>query len=59
MPLQTGPNSIRSNVTELMKPARSTARRRAILTIAKKNGISIRDAQFKQAKRIAETKARQ
>jgi hypothetical protein len=58
MPLQRGPNSFRANVTELMKGVQSQSRRKAINTIARKNGISKSDAQFKQAKSIAVSQAR-
>lgn len=54
MPLSTGVNSIRKNVSELMgNPIQSAARKKAILTIAKKNNISIKEAQFKQALAIS------
>jgi len=58
MPLKTGINSIRSNVSELMKPALSEARKKAIITIARKNNISIADAQLKQALAIGRSQAR-
>lgn len=53
MPLQTGPNSIRANVTELMGKVLSPARKKAISTIARKNNISLSDAKFQQAITIA------
>lgn len=53
MTLQTGPNSIRKNVATLMKPVQSQARKKAIITIAKKNNIPKKQAQFAQAKAIA------
>lgn len=58
MSLQTGPNSIRNNVSTLMKPVISPARKKAIQTIAKKHGMSFADAQFHQAKRIAQVNAK-
>lgn len=58
MPLKRGPGTVRSNVSELMQPAQSTARKRAIHTIAKRNNISLKDAQFKQAVAIAKTQSR-
>lgn len=59
MPLKTGTNSIRQNVRELMSSVDSPSRKKAIMTIAKKNNISYKEAQFKQAIAIAKTKARQ
>ena len=54
MPLKKGSGSIRYNVGELMnQPIQSASRRKAILTIAKKNGISVQEARFRQAKAIA------
>lgn len=58
MPLQTGPNSIRSNVSELMKSPQSAARRKAIITLARKHGISKEEAQMRQALAIAKHQAR-
>lgn len=58
MPLKKGPNTIRGNVRELMQPVQSAARKKAVLTIAKKHGISRKDAQFKQALAIAQSQAR-
>jgi len=57
-PLLKGPTSIRANVRELMGPVQSQSRKRAIHTIAKKNNISMTDAQFKQARAIAISQAR-
>lgn len=57
-PLIKGPGSIRKNVVELMKPPQSAARKKAIMTIAKKNNISRPEAQFKQAKAIAISQSR-
>ena len=60
MPLKTGPNSIRANVTELMSsPIQSASRKKAIATLAKRRNISRQEARFLQAKAIAITKARQ
>ena len=58
MPLDKGLNSIRKNVAELMQPVLSQARKKAILTIARKNNISLEEAQYKQALRIAQSQAR-
>lgn len=57
-PLQKGLGTVRSNVSVLMQPPVSQARKKAISTIAKKNNISRQDAQFRQATRIAQTQAR-
>jgi hypothetical protein len=51
--LLKGTGNVRANVTTLMAPARSPSRKKAIITIAKKNNISRSDAQFKQAVAIA------
>lgn len=58
MPLSKGPSTIRKNVTELMQPALSGARKKAIHTIAKKHNIALKDAQFKQAVAISRSLAR-
>lgn len=59
MPLKRGPNSIRYNVTELVtKPVLSQARKKALVTIARKNGISIEQAKLKQALAISKSQAR-
>jgi hypothetical protein len=57
-PLKTGINSIRSNVSQLMKPPMSPSRKKAISTIARTNNISRSDAQMKQSLAIAKTYAR-
>lgn len=57
MPLLTGPNTIRANVGELMKSVQSPSRKKAILTIAKKNNIPMKEAQFRQALAISRTQA--
>lgn len=50
---------IRAKVTDLMtSPVRSAARKKAILTIAKKHNISRKDAQFRQSIRIAQSQVR-
>ncbi len=54
MPLNKN-NGIRGNVTELMKTPQSQARKKAIVTISRKNNISKKDAQFKQALAIAKS----
>lgn len=56
--LQKGPGTIRANVAQLMAPAKSQSRKRAILTLAKKHNISAGDAQFRQAIRISQQYAR-
>lgn len=56
-PLTSGPNSIRSNVKELMTTVQSSARKKAIRTIARKNNISIKEAQFRQAVAISRSQA--
>lgn len=58
MPLKKGPGSIRQNVTELMKPPVSAARKRAIVTIARRRNIPRSEAQFTQARAIAISQAR-
>lgn len=57
-PLKTGPNSIRANVMELMKAPQSPARKKAISTIARRNNVGRKEAQFAQAKAIAINQAR-
>ena len=50
---------MRSNFGVLMNnPVESESRHKAILTIARKNGISYDDAKQKQALRIIQTQAR-
>lgn len=56
--LAKGPGTVRQNVSVLMQPARSMARKKAILTIAKTRNVSRADAQFIQARRIAQSQAR-
>ena len=58
MPLIKGPNSIRVNVSELMKQPQSASRKKAISTIARKNNITRQEAQFRQALRISQTYAK-
>ena len=50
--------TIRQNVTSLMQGRVGPARRKAIMTIAKKNNINRTDARFKQAVAIARTTQR-
>lgn len=57
-PLKSGINSIRTNVQSLMSPLIGRTRQKAIQTIARKNNISLEDAQYKQAIRIAQKQAR-
>lgn len=56
--LKKGPGSVRQNVNTLMAPAVSQARKKAIITLARKHNLSIEDAQFYQAQRIAQSQAR-
>ena len=58
MPLQSGPGTIKSNVSELMSKVQSPARKKAIVTLAKKHNISLKEAQFRQAKAIAVSQSR-
>lgn len=59
MPLKKGQASIRSNVAELTEnPVLSSARKKAIATLARKHNISIKEATFKQALAIAKSQAR-
>lgn len=58
MPLKPGINNIRSNVDKLMKPVVSPARKKALMTMMKERGMTMEQAQFHQAKRIAEHMAR-
>lgn len=58
MPLAKGKGTIRANVNELMKGVQSPARAKAIATLARKYGISKKEAMFKQATRIAQAQAR-
>lgn len=57
-PLKRGPNTIRQNVTELMSGIQSPARRKAIMTIAKRYNISPKEAQLRQALAISKSQAR-
>lgn len=57
-PLRKGPGSMRANVQELMRAPQSQARKKAILTIAKKHNITRQEAQFRQARAIAISQAR-
>lgn len=57
-PLKKGKGTIRANMTELMQPPQSPARKKAIATIAKKYNISLEEAQYRQAQRIAQFQAR-
>ena len=56
--LKKGPQSMRANYKELMQNVESPAREKAILTIAKKHNISIKEAQHRQALRIIQSQAR-
>lgn len=57
-PLSKGPGTVRKNVSELMMPIQSQARRKAVITISKRNNIPTKAAQFKQAIAIAKSQAR-
>lgn len=58
MPLLKGPGTIRANVNELMNKVQSSSRQKAIATIAKKNNIPRKQAQFRQALAISRSQAR-
>lgn len=58
MPLLKGPGTIRQNVKELMNVPQSAARKKAILTIARKHNIPYAEAQYRQAVQIAKKQAR-
>lgn len=58
MPLHSGPGSVKFNMNELVnKPIRSASRRKAIRTLARKEGISSKEARFRQALAISKSKA--
>lgn len=57
-PLKKGVGTVRTNVATLMQPAQSPARKKAIITLAKKHNISRSDAQFRQSVAIAQSQAR-
>lgn len=57
-PLKTGLNSIRQNVQSLMSPLIGATRKKAINTLAHRRNISLNDAQYLQAVRIAQKQAR-
>lgn len=52
---QPKPVSIRTQVAQLMGTVKSKARKKAIITIAKKHNITRTDAQFRQAISIAKS----
>ena len=56
--LKRGTNSIRQNVTTLMSPLLGQARKKAIHTLARTRNMTLQDAQFLQATRIAQKQAR-
>ena len=60
MPLKTGSSksTIEKNIRELVSSAPSSSRKKAIDTIAKKQGISKKEAKIKQAVAISHDKAR-
>lgn len=55
--LKKGTENMRTNYNELMANVDSPARRKAIMTIAKKHNISFEEAQHRQALRIIQSKA--
>ena len=58
-PLFKGPGNVRKNVAELMNsPIVSPARKKAIATIARQRGVSLEEARFIQARRIAQVQGR-
>ena len=56
--LKPGVKNMRANYNELMTNVDSVARKKAIMTIAKKHNISIAEAQHRQAIRIIQSQAR-
>lgn len=58
MPLYKGKGSIRRNMNELMQPPQSAARKKAIMTLARKHNITLDQAQARQARAIASAQAR-
>ena len=57
-PLQKGIGTVRANVTTLMTGRVGPTRKKAIITISRKNNISRGDARFHQAVRIAQSQSR-
>jgi hypothetical protein len=55
--LKPGIKNMRSNFNELMTNVNSAARKKAILTLAKKHNISFAEAQQRQALRIIQAQA--
>ncbi len=59
MPLLKGAENIRKNITELTtQPIQSASRRKAIKTLAKRKGISFKEARFRQALAISKQYAK-
>lgn len=60
MPLKKGTSleTFKQNMTELMKGDMSSTRAKAVQTIAKKHGISVKEARQKQAIAIAYSQKR-
>lgn len=56
--LVPGPGSVRRNVALLMQPIQSASRKKAIRTIANKQNVDLKEAQFRQAIAIAKGVAR-
>ena len=56
--LKTGPGTMRTNMTELMKPAISQGRQKALQTIMKQRNVSLADAQYIQASAISKAQLR-
>ena len=53
MPLYKGQSNFKKNLTELVTGKVGTARKKAIYTLAKREGISFKEARMKQAVKIA------
>lgn len=54
--LKNGPGSMRNNMEVLLGAVESNTRHKAILTLAKRKGISYEEAQQYQATRIAQSR---
>lgn len=58
MPLKKGTGSVKYNVKELVTTKPSKSRSKGIRTLAKKRGISLKEAKMKQALAIAYSQAK-
>jgi hypothetical protein len=56
--LKKGTKNMQSNYNELMTNIDSPARKKAIMTLAKKHNITFEEAQHRQAIRIIQSQAR-